>query len=182
MLKQNTKLIIAKIKIKLKTLTLISSLFFCGQIMALDSDKQADFLLDGDNFKNLPVVEDGLTKIKFWGNVSIQQGTLKIKSDEAIVFNNEEGVSKVHLTGAPVTMEQIVDIEFGKINIVANDIDFRVADDLLIMTGDVMIKSRIQGEMRGEKITMNLKTKEIKGEKSENQRVRFIIKSKKDIE
>jgi lipopolysaccharide transport protein LptA len=150
--------------------------------MALDSDKEADFLLEGDNFKNLPVVKDGLTQIKYWGNISIQQGTLKIKSDEAMIFNSNEGVSKVHLTGNPVTMEQIIDVEFGKIDVVAKDIDFRVTDDLLIMTGDVRIKSKVQGEMRGEKITMNLKTKEIKGEKSQNQRVKLIIKSKKNSE
>ena len=57
-----------------------------------------------------------------------------------------------------------------------------VTDDLLIMTGDVRIKSKVQGEMRGEKITMNLKTKEIKGEKSQSQRVKLIIKSKKNSE
>jgi len=157
-------------------------LVFSKTLLALDSDKDADFLLEGDNFKNLPVVENNLTQIKYWGNISIQQGTLKIKSDEAIIFNDKGGVAKVHLTGSPVKMEQIVDVEFGKIDIVAKDIDFRVNEDLLIMTGNVVIKSKIQGEMRGEKITMNLKTKEIKGEKSDNQRVKLIIKSKKDNE
>ena len=181
MSKQYTKLIIIKLKNKYQLLTMMIAMFlFSGNLMALDSDKLADFLLEGDNFKNLPVVKDKLTQIKYWGNISIQQGTLKIKSDEAIIFNDKDGVAKVYLTGSPVTMEQIVDVEFGKINIVANDIDFRVSDDLLIMTGSVIIKSKIQGEMRGEKITMNLKTKEIKGEKSENQRVKLIIKSKKN--
>lgn len=155
---------------------------FTPCVFALDSDKDADFSLEGDNSKTLPVVKGGLTQVKFWGNILIQQGTLKIKSDEAIVFNDKDGLSKVHLTGKPVTMEQIVDVEFGKIEVVANDIDFRVKDDLLIMTGAVVIKSKIQGEMSGEKITMNLKTKEIKGEKSENQRVKLTIKSKKNDE
>lgn len=183
MLKQFIKPTIIKVKMtKLKNNYLsilgLSLLIFMGKAFALDSDKEADFLLEGDNFKNLPVVEDGMTQIKYWGNISIQQGTLKIKSDEAIIFNTKEGISKVHLTGTPVTMEQFVDVEFGKIEVVANDIDFRVTEDLLYMTGDVTIKSKIQGEMHGEKITMNLKTKEIKGEKSENQRVKLIIKSK----
>ena len=163
--------------------TVVSAvILFSQNLMALDSDKQADFTLEGDNFKNLPVVKEGLTQIKYWGNISIEQGTLNIQSDEAIIFNNKEGISKVYLTGQPVTMEQFVDVDFGKIEIVANNIDYRVTEDLLIMTGGVVIKSKIQGEMRGEKITMNLKTKEIKGEKSENQRVKLIIKSqnKKD--
>ena len=145
-------------------------------VYALDSDKNAEFVLDGDNFINLPEVISGITKIKFWGNVSIQQGTLKIKSEEAVVFSGKDGVSKVVLTGAPVTMEQIIDAEFGKINVKANKIDFMLEKDLLLMSGDVVIKSKIQGEMRGEKITMNLKTKEIKGVKSENKRVKLIIK------
>ena len=73
-------------------------------------------------------------------------------------------------------MEQIIDAEFGKIDVKAKKIDFMVQDDLLLLTGDVVINSKIQGEMSGEKITMNLKTKEIKGMKSENKRVKLIIK------
>ena len=145
---------------------------------ALESDKDAEFVLLGDNFKNLPEVIKGETKIKYWGNVEIQQGTLKIKSDDAVIINGKEGVSSVVLTGKPVKMEQFIDVEFGKINVVANNIDFKVQEDLLFMTGDVVIKSKIQGEMSGEKITMNLKTKEISGVKSENKRVKLVIKPK----
>ncbi len=47
------------------------------------------------------------------------------------------------------------------------------------MTGNVSIKSKIQGEMTGEKITMNLKTKEIVGAKSGDKRVRLVIKQNK---
>ncbi len=169
------------IKQKIKSsnyLVIITLMTFSTGILALDSDKEAEFSLEGDNFKNSPAIEGGLTQIKYWGNVSINQGTLKINSDDAIVFNDSEGVSKVLLTGKPVTMEQIVDVEFGKIDIVANEIDYRVAEDMLYMSGSVLIKSKIQGEMSGEKITMNLKTKEIKGEKSDNQRVKLIIKPK----
>jgi len=174
MLKQAIK---QKIKSSNYLLIMVLMTFSTG-ILALDSDKEAEFSLEGDNFKNSPAIEGGLTQIKYWGNVSINQGTLKINSDDAIVFNDSDGVSKVLLTGKPVTMEQIVDVEFGKIDIVANEIDFRVAEDMLYMSGSVLIKSKIQGEMSGEKITMNLKTKEIKGEKSDNQRVKLIIKPK----
>jgi lipopolysaccharide export system protein LptA len=146
------------------------------QLIALDSDKKADFVLDGDNFKNLPEVKDGVTKVKFWGNVVIEQGTLKINADEAVIFNTKSGMSKIVLTGNPATMEQIMDVEYGKINVRAKRIDFMKKKDLLIMKGDVVVKSRVQGEMSGEEITMNLKTKEIQGEKSDNKRVRLIIK------
>ncbi len=148
-------------------------------ILALGTDKQADFILDGDNFKNLPVVIEGETQMKFWGNVSIEQGTLKINADDAMVYNDKEGVSKVVLSGNPVHMKQFIDVEYGEINVKANKIDYRIKSDLLYMTGDVVIKSKVQGEMHGEKITMNLKTKEISGEKSENQRVRLILKPSK---
>jgi|GEM_PF-2441305 len=146
--------------------------------MALESDKQADFNLQADDFKNLPEVKSGLTQQKFWGNVLIEQGTLKIAADKAILFNGKEGIFKVVLTGNPVQMEQFIDAEFGKIDVKATTIDFMVKDDLLLMTGDVVIKSKIQGEMSGEKITMNLKTNEIKGSKSGNKRVKLVIKPK----
>ncbi len=145
---------------------------------SLDSDKNADFVLEGDNFKNLPAVNNGVSKIKYWGNVAIEQGTLKINADDAVIYNGKEGISKVVLTGKPVKLQQIVDAEFGKLDVKADKIDFMVIDDLLLLTGQVAIKSKIQGEMRGEKITMNLKTKEIKGIKSENKRVKLIIKPK----
>ncbi len=145
-------------------------------VMSLESDKTADFVLEGDNFKNLPEVSAGMTKIRYWGNVSIEQGSLKIKSDDAVIYNGANGIVKVILTGHPVNLEQIIDAEFGKIDVKAKKIDFMVQDDLLLLTGDVVINSKIQGEMSGEKITMNLKTKEIKGMKSENKRVKLIIK------
>ena len=152
--------------------------FTVFSVEALDSDKLADFILEGDNFKNLPEVVGGMTKIRYWGNVSIQQGTIKIKSDEAIIFNSDNGIEKVILTGHPVEMEQVIDSDFGKIDVKAYKIDFMIKEDLLLMTGNVIIRSKIQGEMSGEKITMNLKTKEIKGVKSENKRVKLIIKPK----
>ncbi|MCF6287774.1 MAG: lipopolysaccharide transport periplasmic protein LptA [Proteobacteria bacterium] len=147
-------------------------------VLALKTDKQEDFILEGDNFKNLPAVNNGDTQIKYWGNVAIEQGTLKIKSNEAIIYNSSQGISKVVLTGKQVTLEQFIDAQYGKINVTADRIDFMIKDDMLLMSGNVSIKSKIQGEMSGEKITMNLKTKEISGVKSENTRVRLIIKPK----
>lgn len=152
------------------------SLLLSNHLFALDSDKKADFVLEGDNFKNLPEVNKGETQIKYWGHVSIKQGTLKINADEAIIFNTKKGISKIILTGRPATMEQIMDVEYGKINVHAKRIDFMKKKDVLIMKGDVVVKSKIQGEMSGEEITMNLKTKEIQGEKSANKRVKLIIK------
>jgi lipopolysaccharide export system protein LptA len=152
---------------------------FSLNVFALETDKQADFVLDGDNFKNLPAVKDGLTKIKFWGNVVAEQGTLKIKADSAVVYSGDNGISKVLLTGKQVNMEQFIDVEFGKIDVKADTIDFRVNEDILYMSGSVVIESKVQGVMSGDKISMNLKTKEIKGVKTENKRVRLIIKPKK---
>jgi len=156
---------------------LIISVLSCNHLFALESDKQADFELEGDNFKNLPEVKAGLTQIKYWGNVAIQQGTLRIYADDAVIFNNKQGIMKIILTGNPAKMEQIIDAEYGKVNIQANTINFLKKQDILKMTGNVMVKSRIQGTMTGEKIIMNLKTKEITGSKSDDKRVKLIIKS-----
>ncbi|VAW39127.1 hypothetical protein MNBD_GAMMA01-1244 [hydrothermal vent metagenome] len=154
----------------------LSLILISTSTLATDVDQQADFILEGDNCNNLPEVINGVTKVRCWDNVSIAQGSLKIKADDAVIFNSKKGITKVVLTGNPVTMEKFIDAEFGKIDVSAKKIDFMVQDDLLFMTGDVLIKSKIQGEMSGEKISMNLKTKEIKGEKSNNERVRLVIK------
>jgi lipopolysaccharide export system protein LptA len=142
--------------------------------MALKTDKNEDFILDADN--NSAILKTGQNQQKFWGNVVIQQGTMKINADSAIVENNKTGIQNILLSGRPVTMEQVIDAEYGKIDVRANNIDYKVANDLLEMTGNVSIKSKLQGEMTGEKITMNLKTKEIVGAKSGDKRVRLVIK------
>ena len=164
----------------IRVLLFASMVFVSNQGAALESDKKQELTLDADNFKNLPILSNGLTKIKSWGNVYIEQGTLKIHADQADIFSGKDGVSKVVLTGSPVTMEQFIDVEFGKIDVKAKNIQFNIKDDMLFMTGDVLINSRVQGEMSGEKISMNLKTNEIKGVKSENQRVRLVIKSQSE--
>jgi len=125
-------------------------------------------------------VVDGLTQIKYSGNVSIEQGSLKINADDAIIFNSKDGISHIVLTGKPVKMEKNIDKEFGKIYVKANKIIFKVSEDKLLMTGHVVIKSKIQGEMSGENISMNLKTKEIKGTNANSDsRVKLVIKPKK---
>ncbi|MCF6319075.1 MAG: lipopolysaccharide transport periplasmic protein LptA [Proteobacteria bacterium] len=166
-----------KTKSMIHGLLLILMVFVSTCTLALESDKKADFVLDADHFKNLPVVKSGLTQIKFWDNVYLHQGTLKINADQAIVYNGKDGISEVVLTGSPVTMEQFIDVEFGKIDVRAKKIEYKIKDDMIFMTGDVFINSKVQGEMSGEKISMNLKTNEIKGVKSENKRVRLVIKS-----
>ncbi len=152
-----------------------------SNVCALETDKAADFELDADNFLNLPQVTNGVTRVKFWSNVSIQQGTLKIKADEAVVYSGSDGMEKVLLKGSPVQMEQFIDSNYGKINIIAKQIDFMMKDEMLFMSGNVIISSKIQGKMHGEKISMNLKTKEIKGTKTEgsDNRVRLVIPGKK---
>jgi lipopolysaccharide export system protein LptA len=153
---------------------LLATISFCS--FALESDKNQEFSMTADNFKNLPALNNGLTKIKYWGNVAIQQGSLKIKAHDAIIFNGKTGISEVDLSGSPVVMEQLIDDDFGKLDVKANHIVYSIKDDMLYMTGEVSIKSKVQGEMTGEKISMNLKTNEISGVKSENKRVKLIIK------
>ena len=168
MLKLSIKILISGIILQL----------FAIQALALESDKKADFVLDADN--NSAILKSGENQQRFWGNVVIQQGTLKINADSALVTQGKNGIDSILLKGKPVKMEQVIDAEYGKINVRANQIDYKVTNDLLEMTGDVLIKSKIQGEMSGEKITMNTKTKEIKGAKSNNQRVRLVIKQQED--
>ena len=163
-------------KLSIKTISKSTLLLLLPiQVLALESDKKQDFILDADN--NSAILKSGANQQKFWGNVVIQQGTLKIHSDTATVTQGKTGIEKIVLTGSPVKMEQFIDKEYGQINVKANQIIYKVGQDLLEMTGDVLIKSKIQGEMSGEKITMNTKTKEIKGAKSGDQRVRLIIKN-----
>lgn len=141
---------------------------------ALESDKKEDFILDADN--NSAILKSGENQQKFWGNVVIQQGTMKISSDEAVVTQSKAGVNEITLTGKPVKMKQFIDEEYGNVDIKADKIVYLVSTDIIKMSGNVQVKSKIQGEMTGENITFNTKTKEIKGASSGDQRVRLIIR------
>ena len=121
-----------KLKTNNKPYALLLLILFGFNALGLDTDKQAELVLEADNFKNLPEVKAGVTQVKFWDNVFIQQGTLKINSEVAVVFNGKQGMSKIVLTGRPVKLEKFIDAEYGKINIKADTIDFMIKDDLLL--------------------------------------------------
>ena len=74
MLKQSTNP--TKTKQSLLKSTALALLLCTAHGFALDADKDEDFLLEGDNFKNLPEVVKGETKIKYWGHVVIGQGSI----------------------------------------------------------------------------------------------------------
>ncbi len=100
------------LKLSTKILSkLLILLLICQNSMALNSDKEQDFILDADN--NSAILKSGQNQQKFWGNVVIQQGTMKINADSAIVKNNKNGIQNIVLTGKPVKMEQIIDAEYG---------------------------------------------------------------------
>lgn len=90
------------------------------------------------------------------GNVHIDQGSIKARSDTAVIYQADGNVSRAVLNGAPATIEQKLDsgeMMHGR----AKQIDYDAAKSIALMTGDAVIEQP-QGEMRGEHITYEITT------------------------
>lgn len=125
---------------------------------ALKSDREKPMDIDADRFESAA----GGAEATLSGNVRIVQGTLEVQSDTAVVTQGAGNrVERAVLTGAPARLAQDLD-EGGRLDARAARIDYRLADETVVFTGDVVIRQP-RGELRGERVTYELATGKITG-------------------
>jgi len=131
------------------------SLLACNA-MALKSDRQQPIDLAADHFDGA-IAETGETRIR--GNVQISQGSLKIAAAEAVITREQGAFKRAVLTGAPATVEQTLDTG-GQMRSQARKIEYDMAADTLLLTGDVVI-TQPEGNLRGERVHYDIGTGKI---------------------
>ena len=95
------------------------------------------------------------------GNVMIVQGTLKIESNSATVEKAVGAIKRALLEGTPVRLQQALDTG-GQMQARARNIDYDVVNEVLLMTGDVVV-TQPEGDLRGERIRYDLKSGRLEG-------------------
>ena len=98
----------------------------------------------------------------FSGNVHIVQGTLDIRAAHADVRRGGGDIQRVLLTGAPAQMKQQMD-DGALIKARASKVDYDLATDTVVFTGEAFIEQPGQSSISSERIVYNMKTGQVQG-------------------
>jgi lipopolysaccharide export system protein LptA len=110
------------------------------------------------------------------GGVIITQGTLDIRSNQAVIHSADGEPVRAVLTGAPVKMKQ--ELDDGKpMTAVANQVDYDLKAEVVVFTGNVDIKQP-SGSIAGQRVVYNMKTGQVQGGGENAGRVKIRIEPK----
>ncbi len=149
----------------LKIKTVLVLLLIAGHSVALESDRKAKIIIQGPGC--VSSLKSNQTECK--KGLTIEQGSMLIKSSYGLIHHQDKTVQKVVMTGNQVYMEQMMD-DNSKMVIKADEIDYRKKEEKVYLKGHVSINNAI-GLTTGEEIEFDLKTQEITalGEDSKQQ-------------
>ncbi|HET7359242.1 MAG TPA: lipopolysaccharide transport periplasmic protein LptA [Rhodanobacteraceae bacterium] len=144
-------------------------------VAAKQSDRQQQVFVTADHFDGMNA-PNSVSHLR--GHVVITQGTLKASGNTAdVYFDADSGVSRVLLKGAPAHVQQMDDhgnLMTGS----AATVDYQVAKDVAILTGNAQVKQKNRGEARGDKLVYNTRTSAMSGESGGDSRVHLIFQPK----
>lgn len=107
------------------------------------------------------------------GGVVITQGTLDIRSNEAVITSRNGDPVRAVLTGGPVKLKQ--ELDDGKaMDAVANKVDYDLKSEIVVFTGGVNIQQP-SGSIAGERVVYNMKTGQVQGGGQDAGRVKIRI-------
>lgn len=110
------------------------------------------------------------------GGVVITQGTLDIRSNQAVIHSNGGEPVRAVLTGGPVRMKQ--ELDDGKpMSAVANQVDYNLKTEIVEFTGNVDIQQP-SGSIAGQRVVYNMKTGQVQGGGQDAGRVKIRIMPK----
>lgn len=104
------------------------------------------------------------------GNVSLSQGSLKIEAEEINIHKNKEGVQKLIAKGSPVRLTQQPLPDTPPITAEADQINYEVLSEILILSGHVYIKLE-ESIHRGALYQYNLSTQTLKASGNAENRI-----------
>lgn len=136
--------------------------FFNTLTILLLSLYQPAFALENDKSELIEIHSDtaefneGKGTAIYRGKVILEQGSLKINSHSLIIFNGENGVSKVLAEGSPAYYEQVIDIEKPPVKAHSKKIIYLPQEESISLEGSAKLE---QGENKfeGEHIHYDLK-------------------------
>jgi lipopolysaccharide export system protein LptA len=108
--------------------------------------------------------------------MNIRQGSLQIAADKGTVFRQKKRIIRIELEGAPAVFRQQLSVEDGELVAKALYMDYQKAREVLVLKGNVIVKSPNLGTFTGDEMIINLKTQEITGGQGKaDQRVHLVL-------
>jgi lipopolysaccharide export system protein LptA len=155
--------------------TLALALALPAPAVAKQSDREQPVQVDAGHFDGMQQ-PNSVSHLR--GNVVITQGSLKATGDSADVhFDANSEVSRVLLKGGPAHLQQ-EDDNGNLMSASAATIDYQIAKDQAILSGDAHVKQQGRGEARGDTLVYNTRTSHMTGDSSGDSRVHLIFQSK----
>lgn len=124
-----------------------------------------------DSVNNEYDLRNGLTR--FYDDVSIQRGSMKVSADEGVVRQAEGEIVSIELSGSPTTWEDRLE-DGSLVQGEARRIHFDVQKNVITLTDGARIRHE-QGEFTGDELIYDLDTENLVGRGSADNRARVII-------
>jgi lipopolysaccharide export system protein LptA len=145
-----------------------------GQPLSPDSDQPIHIEADSAVLKEM----EGLGIYK--GNVMIRQGSLEMHGDTMTVYNTDDNIDRIILTGSPATIVQRPEDSSKELHAEADQMEYRAADEHIILTGNARIWQADGKEFRSGKIIYNIGTNTVNaGDSASGDRVHITLQPKK---
>jgi len=154
-------------------LALLAAVLLPFAALAKTSDRNQPMNIDAATSDCNLIDENG--RCRFSGNVVITQGTLEIHANTADLFRAGGEADRVVLTGSPATMKQQMD-DGSPMNAKADNIEYKVREDTIILTGNYSIESP-RGSNAGQRLIYNTRTGNMQSG-GDGTRVRTVIQPK----
>ena len=152
-------------------LVLLAALAGFGTAYARSSDRNQPLDVESDS-NDCSIADDG--PCTFTGNVHMVQGTLDVHAARADVQRGGGDIRRVILTGSPVTLTQQLD-NGSTLNAHAGKVDYDMATDTVVFTGDAVIDQPGRGNIEGQRIAYNMKTGQVQSGGASGERVKMRI-------
>ncbi len=116
---------------------LISGLFtLTSSSNALEIDREKPVHISADK-----VTIDEKTGISnYIGNVSIEQGSMKLTGEKVSVYQHDGKLDKIIVTGSPAKFKQLSDKNNQEITATAKTLNYHTINEKLILTGDANLE------------------------------------------
>ncbi|HSD15994.1 MAG TPA: lipopolysaccharide transport periplasmic protein LptA [Thermomonas sp.] len=105
-------------------------------------------------------------------DVTMIQGTLRIKAAKAVIYQVNGDMSRVQMSGG-VTLHQQLD-DGTNFDSRSSSVDYDLRNDVVVFTGNVAITQQ-RGTLNGERVVYNMKTDQIESGGNGNGRVKMTI-------
>lgn len=129
----------------------------CTLAWARSSDRQQPMDVTADH-SDTSLADDSVSTLT--GNVVVTQGTMVIHADKAVITRKSGDMSRVLLTGGPVSLKQ--DDENGEVmTATARQVDYDLTANTAVFTGNAVIDQPTRGQMHGERIVYNIKSGQV---------------------